>query len=105
LKGLLRRATEQGHVMNKLIQPASAVAFAAAVAGAITILPTLSGPVDASAPIVIAIPAAPVPVTGKCAEQHWPYMDTDCLRDVRKAEGQAKPVSRIVKIDRKMAAR
>jgi len=91
--------------MNKLIRPASAVAFAAAVAGALTILPTLSEPVDASAPIVVAIAAAPVPVTGKCAEQHWPYMDSDCLRDGRKAEGQTKPVSRVVNIDRKMAAR
>jgi len=91
--------------MNKLVQPASAVAFAAAVAGAMTILPTLSEPVDASAPIVVAIAAAPVPVTGKCAEQHWPYMASDCLRDGRKAEGQVKAVSRVVTADRKMAAR
>lgn len=76
------------------------------VAGAFTIIPSFSDPVDASAPITVAIAAAPVPVvTGKCAEQHWPYMDADCLRDSRKAEGQAKPVSRIVNIDRKMAAR
>ena len=91
--------------MNKLVRPASAVAFAAAVAGAMTILPTLSEPVDASAPIVVAIAAAPAPVTGKCAEQHWPYMDADCLRDGRKAEGQVKAVSRVVTADRKMAAR
>jgi hypothetical protein len=48
-------------------------------------------------------------VTGKCAEQHWPYMDTGCLRDPRKAESQGKPVAkpapRVVTIDRKMAAR
>ena len=91
--------------MNKLVRPVSAVALAATIAAAITILPTLSDRVDASAPIVVAIAAAPVPVTGKCAEQHWPYMASDCLRDGRKAEGQAKAVSRIVTPDRKMAAR
>ena len=32
-------------------------------------------------------------------------MDTDCLRDSRKAEGQAKTVARTVTADRKMAAR
>ena len=61
LKDPRKRAVEQGHVMNKLIQPVSAVAFAATIAGAITILPTLSEPVDASAPFVVAIAAAPVP--------------------------------------------
>jgi hypothetical protein len=92
--------------MNKLFRTASAVVLAAVIAGILTILPSLSDPVDASAPITTAMAAAPVPVvTGKCAEQHWPYMDADCLRDPRKAEGQAKPVSRVVKIDRKMAAR
>lgn len=92
--------------MNKLVRPVSAVAFAAAIAGAFTILPTLSEPVDASAPIVLALAAAPAPMTGKCAEQAWPYIDADCLRDSRKAEGQAKAASRIVTADRKvMAAR
>ena len=92
--------------MNRLLRTASAVALAALIAGAITILPTFSDRVDASAPITVAMAAAPVPVvTGKCAEQHWPYMDADCLRDGRKPEGQAKPVSRVVAIDRKMAGR
>jgi hypothetical protein len=91
--------------MNKLVRPVSAVALAAAIAGAITILPSLSDRVDASAAITVAMAAAPVPVvTDKCAEQHWPYMDADCVRDNRRAESQAKPVSRVVKIDRKMAA-
>src|SRR5262245_48916457 len=93
---------QQGRVMN----PVSAVVLAAGIAGILTILPSFSDPVDASAPITTAMAAAPVPaVTGKCAEQHWPYMDADCLRDPRKAEGQAKPASRVVKIDRKMASR
>jgi len=88
------------------MNPISAVVLAAGIAGILTILPTFSDPVDASTPIVTAMAAAPVPVvTGKCAEQHWPYMDADCLRDPRKVGGEAKPASRVVKIDRKMAAR
>ena len=91
--------------MNKLVRPVSAVALAAAIAGVITILPSLSDRVDASAPIVLAVAAAPVPVSSKCAAQAWPYIDADCLRDRRKAEGQAKAVARLVTADRKMAAR
>ena len=92
--------------MNKLVRPASAVLFAALVAGVFVILPGFSDRVDASAPIVVAIAAAPVPVvTGRCAEQHWPYMDAGCVRDGRKAEGHAKPAARVVNIDRKMASR
>jgi len=106
MKGLRKRAGVQGRVMNKVVQAVTAIAIAAVAASIFTILlPSLSDRVDASAPIVVAIVAAPVPVTGKCAEQHWPYMDADCLRDGRKAEGQAKAVSRIVTPDRKMAAR
>jgi hypothetical protein len=87
--------------MKNLLQPVWAVVLAAIIAGAITILPTFSDPVDASAPIKVAIAAAPVPVTGKCAEQAWPNLDADCLRDSRRSEGHAKPVSRVVKIERK----
>lgn len=86
--------------MTNLIQPVSAVAVAATIAAAITILPTLSEPVDASAPIRVAIAAAPVPVSSKCAGQAWPNIDADCLRDSRRSEGHARPVARIVSIDR-----
>jgi hypothetical protein len=92
----------QGRVMKNLVQPVSAVAFAATIAAAITILPTLSDPVDASAPIKVAIAAAPVPVSSKCAEQAWPNIDAGCLRDSRRSEGLAKPVDRTVSIDRKV---
>jgi hypothetical protein len=88
--------------MKNLVQPVSAVALAATIAAAITILPTLSDPVDASAPIKVAIAAAPVPVSSKCAEQAWPNIDADCLRDSRRSEGLAKPVARTVSIDRKV---
>jgi hypothetical protein len=87
--------------MTNLLQPVSAVALAATIAAAITILPTLSDPVDASTQIKVAIAAAPVPVSSKCAEQAWPNIDADCVRDSRRSEGVAKPVSRTVSIDRK----
>lgn len=106
-KARFTRAGIQGRVMNQLVPTVSAVALAAVVAGTFTIIPGFSDPVDASAPIIVAVAAAPVPVvTGKCAEQHWPYMDADCLRDSRKTTtGQAKAPPRVVNIDRKMAAR
>jgi hypothetical protein len=89
--------------MRDLFQSVSAVALAATIAAAITILPSFSDPVDASAPFKVAIAAAPVPVvTGKCAEQAWPNIDADCLRDSRRSEGHAKPVSRVVQIERKV---
>ncbi|MBX9840701.1 MAG: hypothetical protein K2Z80_02715 [Xanthobacteraceae bacterium] len=87
--------------MKNLVQPVSAVALAATIATAISILPTFSDPVDASAPIKVAIAAAPVPVSSKCSEQAWPNIDADCLRDSRRSEGLAKPVARTVGIDRK----
>jgi len=87
--------------MKNLVQPVSAVAVAATIAAAITILPTLSDPVDASAPIKVAIATAPVPVSSKCADQAWPNIGADCLRDSRRSEGLAKPVARTVSIDRK----
>jgi len=89
--------------MKNLLHSVSAVGLAAVIAAAITILPTFSDPVDASTPIKVAIAAAPVPVTtGKCAEQAWPNIDADCLRDSRRSEGHAKPVSRVVDIKRKV---
>jgi hypothetical protein len=90
--------------MDRFLRTTSAVIAAAAIAGTITVLPSFSDRVDASAPITVAMAAAPVPVvTDRCAEQHWPYMDTECVRDNRRAQGQAAPASRVVNIDRKMA--
>ena len=87
--------------MKTLLEPVWAITLAAIIAAAITILPTFSDPVDASAPIKVAMAAAPVPPTGRCAEQAWPNIDADCLRDSRRTEGQAKPVARTVNIERK----
>ena len=59
--------------MNKLVRSASAVVLAAMIAGILTILPSFSEPVDASAPIKVAIAAAPVPVvTGSAVVIGWP---------------------------------
>ena len=79
----------------------SAIAFAAAVAGGIAILPSLSNPVVASAPIHsgkgdrLDIR----PVGAQCSEQAWPYFEASCLRDRRAALGKTKP-ARIVGADR-----
>jgi len=77
--------------MNKIFGSISAIAAAALVAGAITILPG-SDQVAASTQ-----GAAPV----KCSEQAWPYIEARCLRG---AEGQAKP-ARIVTTDRVQGGR
>ena len=91
--------------MNKLGRTASAVVLAAIAAGVFTVLSGFNDHVDASAPITVAIATAPIPVASdQCAEQHWPYIAAGCLRDSRKAEGQARAVARVVNIDRKMTA-
>ena len=87
--------------MKSMVQPVSTVAVAVTIAAAITILPTFSDPVGASAPFEVAIATAPVSVSSKCAEQAWPNKDADCVRDNRRSEGVAKPVTRTVGIERK----
>jgi hypothetical protein len=89
--------------MKNLVQPVSAIALAATIAAGVTLVPTFSNTVDASAPIQLAIAGAPVPVSSKCAEQAWPNIDADCLRDSRRSEGVARPVARTVAIDRAAA--
>jgi hypothetical protein len=87
--------------MKAMVQPVSTVAVAVTIAAAITILPTFSDPVGASAPFEFAIATAPVPMSSKCAEQAWPNKDADCVRDSRRSEGVAKPVARTVGTERK----
>lgn len=86
---------------SRILSPISAVAAAALVAGAITILPGASERVVASAPLnsgkgdrIDARPLGP-----KCSQQAWPYFEAGCLRDSRRPMGQAAPV-RIVTTDR-----
>ena len=83
----------------------SALVLAALAAGGMTILPSFSDKVIASAPIHggkgdrLDIR----PLGDKCSQQAWPYFEAGCLRDQRFALGQAKP-ARVVTADR-IAAR
>lgn len=86
---------------NRILRPISAVAAAALIAGAITILPGASDPVVASSPLnsgkgdrIDQRPLGP-----HCAQQTWPYIEADCLRHRRPAQGPAKAV-RVVTTDR-----
>jgi len=71
----------------------SAAALAALIASPAMILPGASDRVVASAPIHggkgdrLDIR----PLGAKCSQQAWPYFEANCLRDSRKALGQAKP--------------
>lgn len=87
--------------MKNMVQLVATTAITATIAAAIALLPTFSDPVEASAPIKVAIATAPVPVSSKCAELAWPNIDADCVRDSRRSEGVAKPVARTISIERK----
>jgi hypothetical protein len=88
--------------VKKISGSISAIALAALIASALTILPSFSNPVVASAPIHpdkgdrLDIR----PLGSQCSEQAWPYFEANCLRDTRTTMGQAKP-ARIVTADRK----
>jgi len=80
----------------------SAIAFAAAVAGGLMILPSLSNPVVASTPIhsgkgdrLDIRPIGP-----QCSEQAWPYFEASCLRNPRAQFGSVR-TARIVSADRR----
>ena len=81
----------------------SAVLAAAAIAGALTILPGTSDKVSASAPLNsgkgdrLDIR----PLGAKCSEQAWPYYEVACMKDVRSPMGQAK-ATRVVSADKKI---
>jgi hypothetical protein len=80
----------------------SAILAAAAVAGALTIIPGASDKVSASSPLNsgkgdrLDIR----PLGAKCSEQAWPYYEAACMKDVRSPMGQAK-ASRVVAADKR----
>ena len=87
-------------MLENVKRTVSAVAAAAIIAGAITIL---SGhdKVVASAPLhsgkgdrIDIRTAGP-----NCSEQAWPYYEVDCIKDRRHPMSQAKP-TRIITVDR-----
>ena len=94
-------AVLQGRVMKKIFGSISAIALAALIAGTVTILPSFSDKVVASAPIHsgkgdrLDIR----PLGAQCSEQAWPYFEANCLRDGRVTMGKAK-AARIVTADR-----
>jgi hypothetical protein len=80
----------------------SAIAAAAVIAGAITVLTEASGSVSANAPLdngktdrleISASGAA------NCAAQTWPNLDAACLKDRRQPLSAAKPVRIITSAD------
>ena len=88
-------------MIRKAYRSFSAIALAALIAGAVTVLPSFSGKVVASAPLhsgkgdrLDIRPLGP-----QCSEQAWPYFEANCLRDNRTTMGQAKP-ARIITADR-----
>jgi len=83
---------------KKLFGSISAIASAALIAGAATILPGFSDKVVASAPIIAGKGDRLDirPRGADCSEQAWPYFEAGCLRDTRSAFGQAKAVRLIV---------
>jgi hypothetical protein len=88
-------------MLKVLPKTISAIAAAALVAGAITVLPGASDQVSASAPLNsgkgdrLDIRA----VGPQCSQQVWPYYEAGCLKDLRQPMGRAKAV-RIVSPDR-----
>src|SRR5262245_22549930 len=93
-----RTSDPTGLIMKRAFGPISAVAAAALVAAAITILPAASDKVVASTPALNETPTTSAAIGANCAEQAWPYIAASCLSDQR-IGGKAKP-ARIVSADR-----
>jgi hypothetical protein len=81
----------------------SAVAAAAAIAGALTILPGASDPVAASVNSGKSDRLDIRAVGPKCSEQAWPFYEKGCVRDNREAMGQVTRDVRVVVADRASA--
>lgn len=77
-----------------------AVATAAVVAACIVAFPSLSAQVQAGALALSAKTdrADTRPLAVDCSQRAWPYFETDCLRDTRNPQGQARQV-RFVTVD------
>lgn len=76
---------------------ASAIAAAALLAAAISLLPGFNPEVAASVPAAAKSDRAGAPAD--CAHHGWPYYDTACLHDGARKAGRPRPV-RIVTTDR-----
>jgi hypothetical protein len=80
-----------------MIKALSAVAVAACIAAALTVLPGFAPQVEASVPPALAKSDRLDirPVGRNCSEQTWPNFDASCLRSAstRKEVGQARLVT------------
>src|ERR1044072_6014957 len=103
MKGRGKRPIYRGGGMKKIFGSISALSVAALTVGTLTILPTFSDKVVASAPIHSgkADRLDIRPLGTQCSEQAWPYFEANCLRDSRATLGKAK-AARIVTADRKI---
>ena len=94
-------------MIRKAYRSISAIALAALIAGAVTILPSFSASVVASAPIHSGkgdrLDARPL--GSQCSEKAWPYFEASCLRDNRLSLGKVGTTARIVTADRTHASR
>src|SRR4029453_16574073 len=74
-----KRPTDMGTVMIKAI---SAVAFAALIAAALTVLPGFAPQVEASVPVALAKGdrLGAKQVGRDCSENAWPNFEASCLR-------------------------
>jgi hypothetical protein len=83
-----------------MIKALSAIAVAAFMAAAITLLPSFAPPVEASEPHAL-VKADRLPVrtlSDACAGQNWPNIEASCLRR-SSSKTKIQPV-RVVTIDR-----
>ena len=94
-------------MIRKAYRSISAIALAALIAGAITVLPSFSASVVASAPLHSGKGDRldVRPLGSQCSEQAWPYFEAKCLRDNRVALGKVGTTARIVTADRIQASR
>ena len=94
-------------MIGKVYRSISAIALAALIAGAATVLPSFSESVVASAPIHSGKGDRLDfrPLGSQCSEQAWPYFEASCLRDNRAALGKVKSAARIVTADRIQGSR
>jgi hypothetical protein len=63
-----------------MIKALSAIAIAAFIAAALTILPGFAPQVEASVPVALAKADRLDIKTGDCAQQAWPNIQASCLR-------------------------
>jgi hypothetical protein len=81
-----------------MFKTVSAIAVAAALAGAAIVFPAMTPEVSASAHSpAVKTARADAPVS--CETQGWPYYEVNCLRDVSRNAGRV-PLVRVITTDR-----